>query len=666
MTHPLLERLARGVVLCDGAMGTQLYARGISFDRCFDELNLVNPALVQEIHREYIRAGAEMIETNTFGANRFKLAHHGLEKSAREINLRGVKLAREAREIAGEMIFVLGSVGPIGALLTPLGQINADDARAAFQEQIEALLEGGADAIILETFSDLRELKIAIQAARAVTHDLPLFAQMSFTDDADTLTGNTPEQIATELLQLPIDVIGANCSVGPAGTFNAMRRLVAALEVENRNYKLEVGTRDSLTNQPSNIQHPTSKFYLSVMPNAGFPARIGERYMYLSSPQYFADYAPRFVDELGASIVGGCCGTTPAHIAAMRDALRAHHPVKETRVIRVEKPAPPATEIAPEGLTSVPRTVREKLRAGQWITSVELDPPRGLNPAKMIQGAARLKELGVDSINIGDSPLAKIRMSCIALAVMVQQKIGVETIIHFTTRDRNLMALQSDLIGAHALGIRNVIALTGDPPRMGDYPNATAVYDIDSIGLIKILKRLNEGHDWAGTSIGTNADFFVACALDMILANSDPNEIDRFHRKLDAGADFVMTQPIYDLAVLSEFLQKYGDKYGVVEKPIVLGVLPLMSSKHAEFLHNEVPGITLTDEARQRMRSAGERGVEEGIQLAQELLIQAKDFVAGTYLMPSFGRYDVCGEIVKVLEDKMKGRLKLDDARLRV
>ncbi len=632
--HPLLDRLARGPILCDGAMGTMLYARGISFERCFDELNVTNPALVQEIHREYLRAGAEMIETNTFGANHFKLAHHGLEKRVREINLRGVKIAREAREIAGESAFVLGSVGPIGQLLPSFGSITYNDARVAFQEQIEALLEGGADAIILETFSDLKELQAAISAARAVTRDLPLFAQISFTEDEATLTGNTPENIAAELASLDLNVIGANCSVGPAGTFNAVKRLVAAL----RNYQLPI----------------TNYQFISVMPNAGFPTRVGERFIYVSSPQYFAEYAPRFIDELGATIVGGCCGTTPAHIAAMRDALRAHHPQPETRVVVVEKPAPVLHEAAPAGLTSVARNLREKLRAGKWITSVELDPPRGLNPAKMIQGAAMLKEIGVDCINIGDSPLAKIRMSCIALAVMLQERVGVETIIHFTTRDRNLMALQSDLIGAHSLGIRNVIALTGDPPRMGDYPNATAVYDIDSIGLIKILKRLNEGRDWAGTSIGMNADFYVACALDMIWANSDPNEIDRFHRKLEAGADYVMTQPIYDAAILKEFLQKYGDQYGAVEKPIVLGVLPLMSHKHAEFLHNEVPGITLTDDARRRMKDAGERGVQEGIKLAQELLLEAKDFVAGTYLMPSFGRYEVCGEIVQVLNDKMK------------
>ncbi len=626
--NPLLERLQRGPILCDGAMGTMLYARGISFDRCFDELNLSNPALVQEIHREYIRAGAEMIETNTFGANRFKLARYGLEHKVREINLRGVKTAREAREISGEPIFVVGSVGPIGQLLVPFGQITYADAQAAFKEQIEALLEGGADAIILETFSDLSELKAAVTAARQVTQDLPLIAQMSFTDDEDTLAGNTPEEIVAELRTLQIDVIGANCSVGPAGTFNAVRRMVAALN-----------GADAGNNRP----------LVSVMPNAGFPARIGERYMYLSSPPYFAEYTHKFIGELGATIVGGCCGTTPAHIAAMREALKTMAPSATRPVIVIQKPEAPLPESAAPGLASVPSTLREKLRAGKWVTSVELDPPRGLNPAKMLQGAAMLKEMGVDCINIGDSPLAKIRMSCISLAIMIQQQVGLETIIHYTTRDRNLMAMQSDLIGAHSLGIRNVIALTGDPPRMGDYPNATAVYDIDSIGLIKILKRLNEGRDWAGTSIGTNADFFVACALDMMLANSDPNELDRFHRKLEAGADFVMTQPIYDVAVLRAFLQKYGDKYGPADKPILLGVLPLMSSRHAEFLHNEVPGITLTDEARRRMKQAGERGIEEGIRLAQALLLEAKEFVAGTYLMPSFGRYEVCGELVKGL-----------------
>lgn len=639
VTHPLLDRLTRGPILCDGAMGTLLYARGISFDRCFDEQNVSNPALVLEIHGDYIRAGAEIIETNTFGANRFKLARYRLEDRVREINLRGVKLAREAREIAGEPTFVLGSVGPIGQWLGRMNRISYAEAHAAFKEQIEALLEGGADGIILETFSDLEEIKTAIAAARAVTGDLPLIAQMTFSEEALTLTGNTPREMVAALRALPVDVIGANCSVGPAGTFNVVQRMVGALNASgSAPYHGDSSTRAPL---------------ISAMPNAGFPARIGERYMYLSSPQYFADYAGRFIGELGANIVGGCCGTTPAHIAAMHSVMQTIAPVTTRRVVVVEKPAPAAADAGAQDPGGMPRNLRAKLKAGKWVTSVELDPPRGLNPGKMLQGAAMLKGLGVDAINIGDSPLAKIRMSCIALAIMIQQQVGLETIIHYTTRDRNLMAMQSDLIGAHSLGIRNVIALTGDPPRLGDYPNAKAVYDIDSIGLIQILKRLNEGRDWAGNSIGTNADFLVACALDMNWANSDPAEMDRFHRKMQAGADFVMTQPIYDAAVLREFLAKYGDKYGAVEKPILLGVLPLMSSRHAEFLHNEVPGITLTDEARRRMRDAGERGAAEGIQLAQELLSETKDLVAGTYLMPSFGRYEVCGELVRVLADKM-------------
>ncbi|MEW5718913.1 MAG: bifunctional homocysteine S-methyltransferase/methylenetetrahydrofolate reductase, partial [Chloroflexota bacterium] len=630
-------------ILADGAMGTLLYARGISFERCFDELNLSQPTLVQEIHRDYLRAGAELIETNTFGANRFKLARHGLENKAREINLRGVKIAREAREIAGANAFVLGSVGPLGQFVAPLGALAEADAHAAFREQIEALLEGGADALILETFSDLNELKIAIAAAHAVTRDLPLIAQMSFTEDEDTLAGNTPEEIAAALRDARVDVLGANCSVGPAVTFDAVRRM--ALELGS--WKLDVGkSSDSAASPTSNSP------IISVMPNAGFPTRIGGRYIYVSSPQYFADYVPKFVNELGATIIGGCCGTTPDHIAAMRRALDALRPAELPRVLSVskgvaEKPKPVAAEEPVEKLTRAPGSLREKLRAGKWVTSVELDPPRGLNPAKVLRGAAMLKEIGVDCVNIADSPLAKVRMDCVSLAAMAQQQIGLETIIHFTTRDRNLMALQAQLIGAHALGIRNVLALTGDPPRLGDYPNATAVYDIDAIGLIKILKRLNEGRDWAGTSIGAPADFFVACALDMLWANSDPKEIGRFHRKIEAGADLVMTQPIYDGAILREFLQKYGDKFGKVEIPILLGVLPLMSSKHAEFLHNEVPGITLTDDARRRMKDAGERGIEEGIKLARELLLDTKGLVAGTYLMPSFGRYDVCAEIVR-------------------
>ena len=618
--HPFLKRIRERPLLGDGAMGTQLHARGVPFERCFDELNLTQPRLVEEIHRSYITAGAEVIETNTFGANRIKLARHGLERKVREINLRAVKVAREAKEVTGEPVFLAGSVGPIGQQLEPYGRVALDTARAAFQEQVEGLLEGGADLILLETFSNLPELLAAVEAARAAC-DLPLVAQMTFADDGLTLSAEEPSQVVSALMQAGVDVIGVNCGVGPQ----------VALHV--------IETMRPLTSLP-----------LSAQPNAGLPTRIEGRFFYSASPDYFAEFARRARD-LGVAYIGGCCGTTPAHIAAMNAAL---HPGAARTALAHPRPAPappipldlsPSTELPPTPFAT--RLKERQEDPSDFVISVEIDPPRGLNPAKCLDGAALVKAAGADAVNIGDSPMARVRMSALSLALMIRQQVGIDTLIHFTTRDKNLMALQAELIGAHALGIRNIIALTGDPPTVGDYPSATGVWDVDSIGLIKVLTRLNEGFDWLGTSIGRPARFTIACAVNPSADDLD-RELERFRQKMDAGAHVAMSQPIYE----RETLERFFDRTGPLSIPFLLGVLPLQSSRHAEFLHNEVPGIVVPQRLRDRMRKAGENGMQEGLQQARELLEETRDLVEGVYLMPSFGRYEMVAELVRQLRGK--------------
>src|SRR5437763_660633 len=562
-TSPFLERLRRGPLLGDGAMGTPLPARGVSSQRSFDALNLTGPKIVEEIHRAYISAGAELIETNTFGANRIKLARHGLDGRVRDINVRAVKLAREAREIAGEPVFLAGSVGPIGQQLEPIGRISIARATAAFEEQIAALLEGGADLLVLETFTNLPELLAAVGAAKKTT-DLPIVAQMTFAEDGLTLSAEEPSQVVQALERAGVDVIGVNCGVGPQ----------VALQV-----------LESMRQQ--------TRLPLSGQPNAGLPARVEGRFFYFATPEYFATFARQAAD-LGVAYIGGCCGTTPAHIAAMRGALG---PVGSAT--RIQRPTPSsaiAIDLNPaEQLPPTP--FAQRLAARSFVVSVEIDPPRGLNPAKCVAGAELIKDAGADAVNIGDSPMARVRMSALSLALMIQQQVGIDTLIHFTSRDKNLMALQAELIGAHALGIRNIIALTGDPPRIGDYPSATGVWAVDSIGLIKILKRLNEGYDWLGTSIGKPANFTIACAVNPSADDLD-HEIDRFRLKIKAGADVAMSQPLYDLETLEQFFLKTGP----LPIRFLLGVLPLQSSRHAEFMHNEVPGIVVPVELRERMR----------------------------------------------------------------
>ncbi len=686
MSNPFLERLRREPLLCDGAMGTQLYARGseaLTHGRCFDELVLTEPALVQTIHREYIEAGAQIIETNTFGANRFKLEPYGLDDRVVEINRRAAQLAREAREVAGESVFVAGAVGPSGQLQAPVvgarDGARLDDLRAAFREQIGALIEGGADVLMLETFSNVIELEQAVLAAREVG-DLPIVAQVTFTEDGQTLAGQSPSRVARTLVEAGVDVLGCNCSVGPAGVFDAIDERRATLRSLG-------GMRD----EPP---------YLSAQPNAGLPARIDQRFIYVSTPAYFADYVRRFIDA-GVRLVGGCCGTTPRHIAAMRKTLDEMLPEsarnrwavggngngRKASAVRDRTPeagAPVAStgEASAEarGGPSEQSRLSAALEAGKFVVSVELDPPKGLNPAKILDGATHLRTQGVEFINIADSPMARVRMSCLAMAHLLRDALDIEPIIHFTTRDRNLMALQSDLLGAHALGIRNILSLTGDPLRAGNYPNLTGVWNVDSVGLIRVLRGMNDGQDAAGAPLGATASFFIGAALNLNmediavdrvneqtrgkLARPDAAEgsaeiavqetgaalitevdleLERLRAKLDAGAHYIMTQPIYTVEPLERFFARFGS----VPVPILLGMIPLHSSKHAEYLHNEVPGISIPDDVRARMRDAGERGREVGIELARDVIMEARrrGLIQGCYLMPSYGRYDLVGEL---------------------
>ncbi|MBN9390570.1 MAG: bifunctional homocysteine S-methyltransferase/methylenetetrahydrofolate reductase [Chloroflexi bacterium] len=628
MYNPLLERLDKGVMLADGAMGTILFDRGIPYTVCYEELNVTRPELISEIHRSYIQAGAEIIETNTFGANRFRLAKFGLEDKVRLFNLKAAKLAREVRDISGEPVLVAGSVGPLGQTRGPA--LQPDAMRAAFREQIEALMEGGVDFILLETFYDYQQMVHALSVAKTIT-DLPVVAQMTFSEEGHTFSGHTPLEAVTMLKARGADVIGLNCHVGPQGSLSVLEQLSAA-----------------------GPQFP----YLSVMPNAGTPERIDGRMFYHASPEYFASYVPQFV-EAGAKIVGGCCGTTPAHIAAMRAALDKIRPETATphhfTVQAVaEMFAPPHSETVENG-TALEKTIEKvnrveptnlakTLAAGKFAISVELIPPKGIKPIKMLNAANQMAELGADTVNITDNAMATVRMSSLGCAMLVQQSVGIEAIVHYTTRDRNLMALQSDLLGAHANGIRNILALTGDPPRMGSYPGASGIWDVDAIGLIDILSKLNQGSDLNGTSIGSAANFNIGAAFNPT-ATDLPLEIERLRRKLAAGAQFIMTQPVFDPALLRDTLAEVGE----IKVPVLAGIMLLHNYKHAEYMYHEVPGIVVPDAVLKRMQNAGEKGMQEGLKVAIEVVEQIHSLIQGVYIMPSHNKYEASAELVKLL-----------------
>jgi methionine synthase / methylenetetrahydrofolate reductase(NADPH) len=640
MAHPFLERLGRGPILGDGAMGTLLRNYGSQHGGAgvqqVEEYNLTQPDWVREAHLGYIQAGAGLIETNTFAASRPRLAEHGLAERMREINFRGVKLAREAREISGQPVWVAGALGPLGrGAYGPDGTMDAALALAAFREQIAVLLEAGADLLMLETFTDLDELALALQAARE-TADLPVVAEMTFGNEGVTASGAGPAEVARTLAALRVDVAGVNCSMGPARVLDALAEM----------HRAEPDLR------------------LSAMPNAGLPYRTAAGMVYPSAPHYFARHVPSFM-AVGAVLLGGCCGSTPGHIRAMRGALdeaiaargRAGAPgisIPPTELVAVPmvRASTPATPIAPGVTADAPEAtgLLRKLRAGKFVVSVEVDPPRGFNPEKTLEGARIAKEHGADAVNVADSPMARVRMGALALCVLIQQQVGVETVLHYTTRDRSLMGLQADLIGAHALGVRNIIALTGDPPSLGDSPDSTAVYDVDSIGLVRIIGQFNAGNDRAGKPFGSRSAFTIAVACDPTRPDV-PQEADRLAAKIEAGAHLVMTQPIFDVTVWTRFVEIYEERHGPFPLPVLAGILPLQSYRHANFLHNEVPGITLPETALARMDAAGADGRAEGVRMAQELLLQLRELptVRGVYLMPSFGRYEMACEVMDVL-----------------
>ena len=604
-----LERLQDGVVVGDGAMGTMLYARGVFVNRCFDELNLSNPALVRSVHEEYLEAGADIVETNTFGAHRFKLGPHGFDRQVRKINREGARLAREAAQGRG---LVAGSVGPLGKPLEPLGNIAFDEAVRAYQEQAEGLVEGGVDLFAIETIPALDQARAAVTAVRAVSA-LPITVSMTFTEEGTTFYGDTPEDVVRTLEDWDVSVVGANCSQGPQPMLETVQRMAAVAR----------------------------RLKLSAMPNAGAPAMVDGRYVYLCTPEYMASYARRFI-AAGVSVVGGCCGTTPAHIRNLVRSVRMVQPARQVVTI-----VPPVA--AKEALPPIPREEKSPLakRLGKkFVVSVELDPPKGADPGRIIDRAQYCKENEIDAINVADGPRASARMSAQSLCVLMQTKVGVDTILHYTCRDRNLLGIQSDLLGAYALGLRNILAITGDPPKLGDYPDATAVYDVDSIGLIRIMDHLNHGRDLAGNAIGPPLGIHIGCGADPSKPDLE-KEVRRLEEKVKAGAEYVMTQPVYDPRTVETFLGMIRH----LHVPVLIGILPLYSHKNAEFLHNEVPGMTIPEDIRERMRAAGsgDGAQAEGVRIAQEALLAVRDLVQGAYVMPPFNKVDLAVRVIEVL-----------------
>lgn len=624
------ERVTGRPLLADGAMGTLLFSRGIPQRACLDELATSRPDLIASIHREYIEAGADVIETATFGANRRRLEPFGFRDRVHQFNRRAVQVAREARDVAGRDVLVGGSIGPLGP---PTGEVQpASDAelRAVFREQIDALLEGGVDLFVIETSGTLNHLLAAVEEVRAASR-LPVVAEMTFGEELIAADGTTPEAAARALVAAGVDALGVNCGAGPFACLEAAKRMSAA--------------RDAAVGGSSPV--------VSLMPNAGLPRRVEGRFVYAADPEYFGSMVPRAL-EVGVGLIGGCCGTTPEHVAAMRVALDAVVPagsppgVVRSAAVIVSAPIAAVTDDRAASTAPGPTRLESALAEGRFVVSVEIDPPRSIRIDRTVEAARLLQSAGVDLVNISDSAMARVRMGCLAVAFAIQHDLDLECLVHFTTRDRNLMALESELLGAHALGVRNILALTGDPPQIGDYPAATGVWDVDAIGLVGILARLNRGEDAAGSPIGQRAGFTIACALDPT-AEDRVTEWDRLERKIGAGAHIVMTQPLYSVQQVemmeAEARRRFGPRGFPV--PVLLGVLPLHSSRHAEFLHNEVTGITIPDEARAAMAAAGELGSEVGLEMVLALVQQVRGMVAGTYIMPSFGRYEQAAELTR-------------------
>ena len=606
----LTEKLLERVVILDGAMGTQLYEQGFGFEQAFESLNRSQPQVVRRIHREYVDAGAGILTTNSFGANRMRLQRSGLQDDVPELNRLAVQLAREA---AGSRPphnrpLVAASVGPLGQPLAPIGRLSKEAATEAYREQLMALLDADPDLVLFETFADLNELQLAVQVLQSLQADAAFIAQATFTDDGKTLFGHKPEEVARAMQQLGACGVGANCSTGPQGLDTVLERM----------RKVE-GAR------------------ILLSPNAGLPKLVDGRYVYVASPDYFSEWALRAADA-GVVGVGGCCGTRPAHIAKMVDALGVRQP-------RVVVPGQISVSMEPleaaASQTALASDFDSKLARGEFVVSVELDPPRGVDGDKLVQGAVALRQAGVDAINIADSPLATARMSPLALAVLIRQQVDIEILLHVSCRDRNLLGLLGECMGAHALGIRHTLCVTGDPPSLGDYPGTRGVFEVDSIGLVATLARLNRGEDANGKNLPWRGDFRISCAVNPTAVDL-PREVERFHAKVDAGAQYALTQPLYSVEDLERFLELAKPTI-----PLLVGILPLRNFRHAHFIHHEVPGMAIPLAIRERMQQAGERGPEEGVAIAREYLAEVRKLAAGTYLMPPFNKFEMALDVLK-------------------
>jgi methionine synthase / methylenetetrahydrofolate reductase(NADPH) len=612
IVHRFQQRLEQPTpILADGAMGTQLYERIGYRYVCFEELNATDPGVVQGVHRAYIAAGAEIIETNTFGSNRFMLAAQGLEREAERFARLGARLAREAQESMGADVFVAGAIGPLSsrAMGAP-----ASEVRNSFRETIEGLLGGGVDLLILETFGSLDELLVALEVSRECS-TLPVLASVTFAEDGHMLSGEDPVTVARVLREAGADMVGANCGFGPQPTYVVLEQM-----------RTEDGPP------------------LSAMPNAGLPSRVEGRLVYTSTPDYFADYASR-LSALGIRIIGGCCGTTPLHIAAMRRALTQ---TTSSSAVDVPPRTPmisvPQAESSANGSVEPQSELARMLGAGEFPISIEMRPSRGVNPTKVLRAAQDIKDEGIKFVDITDSAMARVRMNPFVTAHLIETRVGLEVITHLTTRDRNLMALQADLLAMHALGLRSVLALTGDPPNTNSWAPATGVYDLDSIGLIRLIKGLNEGRDAAGTSIGLPTNFLVGCTLNPTAEDLEL-QLERFERKVEAGADFVITQAVYD----PELFLRVLDRIGPLSIPILLELMPLHSYKNAEFIHNELAGVTLPPDVLARMLEAGNNS-DVGLEIAKETFEALRGHVRGLYIVPAFDRFNVAVQLAHEIE----------------
>ncbi len=611
------SKLQSKIVVADGAMGTMLYAKGIFINRCFDELNLSAPQIVKEVHQEYVRAGAEVLETNTFGSNRIRLTAFGFGEKLRAINQAGVRLAREA---AGERAFVAGAIGPIGAPIEPLGPISFAEARSVFKEQAEALIEAGIDLLVLETFYDLSELREAIFAAReAAGPDMVIVAQVTVEDDGNLRDGTSTETFTRSLNEWPIDVIGINCSAGPKTVLDTLEKM------------LRLTTKS-----------------LSAMPNAGLPAKVEGRNIYLCSPEYMAQYARRFL-QAGVRFIGGCCGTTPEHIKTICSEVRSLQPVQNrTATVEIAEDPKAVVKRLPKIPVEQKSALGKSLATGKFVAFVEILPPRGIDASKEIAGAKLCKEHGIDCINVPDGPRASARLSAQVTCQLIQQHAGIEAVLHFCCRDRNILSMQSELLGAHATGVRNLICITGDPPRMGSYPDATAVFDVDSIGLTNIANQLNQGLDIGGNPTGSQTALLIGVGANPGAPNMD-EELRRFAWKVEAGAEYVVTQPVFDLDLLEAFLKK-TEQYKI---PFIAGIWPLTSYRNAEFMVNELR-VPVPDQYMDRMRRAdsAEKARAEGILIAREMAQRVRPILQGVQLSAPFGRYEMAIQVAEALGER--------------